>query len=320
MTSAIRLHEVSPRDGLQNEPDIVSTDAKVALIERLVAAGFKDIEVTSFVSPRFIPQLADASEVLRRLPDVEGVRYWALVPNPVGLERAIEAGIGHIATFMSSSETHNRKNVNRTIRESLAGLEKVIATARAERIEVRSYISTAFGCPYEGDVAVSAVVDLAKALRDAGAGIIALGDTTGMGEPEQVKRVIGAVVDAGVPLEDIAMHFHDTRGTAVVNAYAAWQIGARHFDGSIAGIGGCPYAPGAAGNAATEDLVHLFERLGATTGVDLDVASEAGRFMEEILGRPLPGRYHQYWLGSEMRRARSEGAARSNSSRSARNG
>lgn len=303
MTSAIRLHEVSPRDGLQNEADIVSTDAKIALIERLVAAGFQDIEVTSFVSPRFIPQLADAAEVLRRLPVAEGVRYWALVPNPVGLERAIEAGIGHIATFLSSSETHNQKNLNRTIRESMAGLKKVIGSARAEGIEVRGYLSTAFGCPYEGDVAVSAVVDLALQLRDAGAGVIALGDTTGMGEPEQIKRVISAVVDAGVPLEDIACHFHDTRGTAIVNTYAAWQVGARHFDGSISGIGGCPYAPGAAGNAATEDLIHLFERLGATTGVDLDRACEAGRFMEEILGRPLPGRYHQYWLGRELRRA-----------------
>jgi len=300
--AAVRLHEVSPRDGLQNEPDIVSTDAKVALIEPLVDAGFRDIEVTSFVSPRFIPQLADATEVLRRLRPVDGVRYWALVPNPVGLERAIDAGIGNIATFMSASETHNQKNVNRTIRESLAGLRKVIGEAVAQGIRVRSYVSTAFGCPYEGDVAVAKVVELALALRDAGAHEIALGDTTGMGEPEQVKNVVSAVVSAGIPIADVACHFHDTRGTAVVNAYSAFQAGVRTFDGSIAGIGGCPYAPGAAGNAATEDLIHLFQRLGCETGIDLDRASEAGRFMEEILGKPLPGRYHQYWQGQERRR------------------
>jgi hydroxymethylglutaryl-CoA lyase len=303
MATAIRLHEVSPRDGLQNEPDIVSTDAKVELIDRLVGAGFRDIEVTSFVSPRFIPQLADASEVLRRLRPVDGVRYWALVPNPVGLERALDAGIRHVATFMSSSETHNQKNVNRTIRESLAGLKKVIESAVAQDLKVRSYISTVLGCPYEGDVPVEKVVELAVALRDAGAHEIALGDTTGMGEPEQVKRLIAAVVEAGIPLDAIACHFHDTRGTAVVNAYAAWQVGVTTFDGSIAGIGGCPYAPGAAGNAATEDLLHLFERLGCETGVDLDRAAEAGHFMEEILGRALPGRYHQYWQGREARRS-----------------
>lgn len=302
--ATIRLHEVSPRDGLQNEPEIVSTDAKVALIERIVAAGIRDIEVTSFVSPRFIPQLADATEVIARLPDAPDVRFWALVPNPVGLDRALDAGIRCVATFMSSSETHNQKNVNRTIRESLAGLRKVIGTATSQGLHVRSYLSTVLGCPYEGDVPVGRVVDLAVALRDAGPQEIALGDTTGMGDPEQVKRLVEAVVKAGIPLSDIACHFHDTRGTAVVNAYAAWQVGITHFDGSVSGIGGCPYAPGAAGNAATEDLVNLFERLGCNTGVDLEAISETGRFMEEVLGRPLPGRFHQYWQGRELRRAR----------------
>jgi hydroxymethylglutaryl-CoA lyase len=308
----VRLFEVSPRDGLQNEPEIVSTDDKVALIARLVDAGFRDIEVTSFVSPRFIPQLADATEVVRRLRRVEGVRYWALVPNPVGLERALDAGMEHIATFMSASETHNQKNVNRTIRESLAGLKKVIGTAVAEGIEVRSYISTVFGCPYEGAVDVARVVDLALALQDAGASSIALGDTTGMAQPSQVVDVVARVVAAGVPIDRIACHFHDTRGTAVVNAYAAFGAGVRCFDGAIAGIGGCPYAPGAAGNAATEDLVHLFERLGGSdidpasgfgpmTGVDLDLAAEAGHFVERALGRPLPGRFHQYHHGRTER-------------------
>ncbi len=305
MASKIRLHEVSPRDGLQNEPDIVSTDAKVALIEHLVRAGFVDIEVTSFVSPRFIPQLADASDVLARLPPAPNVRYWALVPNPVGLERAKSAGIRHIATFLSTSETHNQKNLNRSIAESLSGLQQVIHEAVAEGIAVRGYLSTVFGCPYEGDVPVSKVIELAHALRAAGAAELALGDTTGMADPEQVKLVIAALVESGIPLDTIACHFHDTRGTAVVNAYAAWQVGVTAFDGSISGIGGCPYAPGAAGNASTEDLIHLFQRLGCDVGVDLDLACAAGQFMEGVLGRPLPGRYHQYAQGSALRRARS---------------
>ncbi len=304
MAGNIRLYEVSPRDGLQNEPEIVSTDAKVALIERIVAAGFTDVEVTSFVSPRFIPQLADAAEVIARLPKAEGVRFWALVPNPVGLDRAVETGIRNIATFMSASETHNQKNVNRTVKESLAGLKKVIGGAAAHDIRVRSYISTALGCPYEGDVPVFKVVDLALALREAGANEIALGDTTGMGEPSQLQDLIGALVAAGIPVSDLACHLHDTRGTAVVNAYAAWKVGVTTFDGSIAGIGGCPYAPGAAGNASTEDLLHLFEREGCDTGIDLEAACEAGAFMSEVLGRTLPGRYHQYWLGARARRAK----------------
>jgi hydroxymethylglutaryl-CoA lyase len=303
MKEAIRLHEVSPRDGLQNEPDVVSTDMKVALIERLVSAGFRDIEVTSFVSPRFIPQLADATEVIRRLRAVEGVRYWALIPNPVGLERALDAGVAHVATVLSSSETHNKKNLNRTIRESLAGLRKVIGTAAGDGMQVRAYVSTAFGCPYEGDVPISRVVDLATGLVDAGAHTIVLGDTTGMGEPGQVERMVAALGQAGITVDRIAVHFHDTRGTAVVNAWAAWRVGVRTFDGSIAGIGGCPYAPGAAGNAASEDLLHLFERLGCETGVDLQRACEAGGFMEEVLGRPLPGRFHQYWRGRAARLA-----------------
>jgi hydroxymethylglutaryl-CoA lyase len=304
MGDSVRLHEVSPRDGLQNEPDIVSTDAKVALIERLVNAGFRDIEVTSFVSPRFIPQLADAADVIRRLVPRDDVRFWALVPNVVGLERAVEAGIANVATILSASETHNQKNVNRSIAESLASMEAVIGRARAGGAQVRSYISTGFGCPYEGDIAVSRVVELSQALRAAGAHEVALGDTTGMADPEQVKRVIERVVAGGAPLASIACHFHDTRGTALANAYAAWQSGVRIFDGSISGIGGCPYAPGAAGNAATEDLVHLFQRLGCEVSVDLERACEAGQFMEEMLSRRLPGRYHQYWSGRRAASAR----------------
>jgi hydroxymethylglutaryl-CoA lyase len=309
MPSKVRIHEVCPRDGLQNEASIVSTDSKVALIERLVGCGFRDIEVTSFVSPRFIPQLADANEVIARLPQRSDVRYWALVPNPVGLERAAKTSIRHIATFLSSSETHNQKNVNRSIAESLAAQQAVIRDAKSIGMSVRAYISTVFGCPYEGDVAVRRVLELAVALREAGADTIALGDTTGMADPEQVKRVVAAVAGAGIPLDDIAVHLHDTRGTALVNAYAAWQAGITAFDGSVAGIGGCPYAPGAAGNASTEDLIYVFERLGCDVGIDLTRVCETGQFMEAVLGRSLPSRYLQYWHGQERRRARAAGAA-----------
>jgi hydroxymethylglutaryl-CoA lyase len=299
--SLVTHYEVSPRDGLQNEPDILPTDAKVQLIERLVASGMKDIEVTSFVRPTWIPQLSDATELVQRLPKNADVRYWGLVPNKVGLDRALSVGLRHIATFMSASETHNKKNVNRTRRESLAGLREVIAIAKDSKVTVRAYISTAFGCPYEGDVDPAQVVELALALKGAGADTIVLGDTTGMGTPLQVKDVIERVSNAGIPLTGQAIHLHDTRGTALVNAYAAYEVGLRTFDGSIGGVGGCPYAPGAAGNAATEDLLYLFHSLGLETGIDLDRAAEAGHFLSEALGRPLAGRYHRFSAGTRER-------------------
>ncbi len=314
MTSPIQLYEVCLRDGLQNESVVLPTDFKVAIAERLVQAGFRDIEVTSFVRPRWIPPLADAAEVVRRLPRVEGVRYWALVPNMIGLERALECDIHHVATFLSASETHNRKNVNRTIKESLAGLKKVIASAHGEGLGIRSYISTAFGCPFEGAIDPGRVLAIATELLEAGADRIALGDTTGMGHPEQVRAMLSTLVEGGIELERIALHFHDTRGTAVVNSYAAWQLGARQFDGSISGLGGCPYAPGAAGNACTQDLVHLFERLGGAqevpgghaplTGIDLELLGSIGMDLEAAIGRPLSGRYHEFWRGHLEREAK----------------
>lgn len=311
MNTTLRMYEVSLRDGLQNEDQVVSTDTKVAFAERLVQAGFRDIEFGSFVSPRHVPQMADTDELFLRLPDRDTVRYWALVPNSRGLERALDTGVGHIATFLSASETHNVKNVNRTIRESLADLSKVVQTARAEGVRVRSYISTVFGCPYEGEIAVSKTLELAHALLAAGAHEIALGDTTGMATPAQVQRILGALDSGGVPLDRIACHFHDTRGTAVVNAWAAHQVGIRSFDGSIGGIGGCPYAPGASGNASTEDLLHTFAAQGEQTGVDIEQACAAGVFMEDVLGRRLPGRYLQFW------KARDKGAARDQQTASA---
>jgi hydroxymethylglutaryl-CoA lyase len=316
MTQArVRLFEVCLRDGLQNESAMVPTDVKVAIAERLVDAGFEDIEVTSFVRARWIPQLADASEVARQLRDrfPESVRLWALVPNTVGLDRALEAGMRNIATFLSASETHNLKNVNRTVKESLAAQETVIGRAKAEGMGVRAYVSTAFGCPYEGWVDPAQVRRLAKALRNAGADVITLGDTTGMGHPAQVKELVESLVADGLPIEDLALHFHDTRGTAVANAWVAYELGVRRFDGSVSGVGGCPYAPGAAGNASTQDLVHLFERMdgeqepaegrGPVTGVDLAKLGEVGRTLEDVLGHELSGRYHQYAKGQLQRKA-----------------
>jgi hydroxymethylglutaryl-CoA lyase len=313
--SDVRIYEVTPRDGLQNEPVVVPTESKLELIARLVAAGYRDIEVTSFVKPSWIPQLADGLSVVRQLPPApDGVRYWALIPNRRGLERAIEANVRYIATFMSASETHNRKNLNRTRRESVANLEQVIGTARDEGITVRAYLSTVFGCPYEGRVDPAETVRLIKLLWAAGAQEIALGDTTGMGNPRQVKEIIGRVVDSGIPLEHIALHMHDTRGTALANYLAGYQAGVRIFDGSTAGVGGCPYAPGAAGNASTEDLIYMFEEMGIRTGVDLDQAAEVGVFLADTLSRELSGRYHRYHLGAAVRSSRSATPAKSSRS------
>lgn len=297
----VNVYEVGPRDGLQNEATVVSTDAKVELISRLAAAGYRDIEVSSFVRPRWIPQLADASDVIARLPPIEGVTYWALVPNQRGLERALDSGLGAVATFMSASETHNLRNVNRTMRESRAELREVIATAVSEGLRVRSYISTVFGCPYEGQVAPERSVELAGALLDAGAEMISLGDTTGMGNPAQVQDIVGRMAAAGLPLERLALHMHDTRGTALANVLAGLQAGIRTFDASVSGLGGCPYAPGASGNAATEDLVAMLQDMGYVTGLDLEGICEAGLYIESVLGRELPGRYHQFYRGQSSR-------------------
>jgi len=299
---SVRLFEVAPRDGLQNEDAILSTEDKLTLIEGLVRAGYRDIEATSFVRPSAIPQLADAAEVIRGLPPVPGVRYWSLVPNMRGFERALAAGVTHVATFLSSSETHNQKNLNRTVRQSLDGIGEVIAAARAEKVEVRAYISTVFGCVYEGEIPLSRTKAIATELLDYGADHLALGDTAGMGHPALVKECLSDLTGHGVPMDKISLHFHDTLGTALANVYAAYEVGARAFDGSASGTGGCPYAPGAAGNVASQDMVNLFDRLGVDTGVDLEILCETGQFLEDALGHPLPGRYHAYWQGREARR------------------
>ena len=296
--NSVNIYEVSPRDGLQNEATILSTDDKVALIRGLVDAGVKDIEVSSFVRPSWIPQLADAAEVVARLPSRDDVRYWGLIPNRRGLERAFDCGLTHVATFLSASETHNQKNLNRTQRETLNTQREVIRSAKAEGMTVRAYISTVFGCPYEGAVSMTRTSQLANALMDAGADVVVLGDTIGMAHPNLVAETIAYVANAGVPLARMALHMHDTRGTAVANVVAGLEAGIRTFDGAIAGVGGCPYAPGAAGNAATEDLIAVLEAMGWKTGVDLEAASATGAFLAEALGRELPGRMHQVFLAN----------------------
>ena len=298
MSDTVRIYEVAPRDGLQNEPEFVETADKLRFIAALADAGYSDIEVGSFVRPRWVPPLADTAELVRNLPHRHGLTFWALVPNRRGLERALDAGMTAVATFLSASETHNKKNLNRTVRETLAVQRELIGTAGDEGLRVRGYISTVFGCPYEGAIDPARPVELAGELLAAGAETIALGDTTGMAHPAQVKDVVARFVAAGIPLERLALHMHDTRGTALANCYAGYQAGIRTFDGSVAGLGGCPYAPGAAGNASSEDLLYMFQAMGLDTGVELDAVCEAGIALSDVLGRDLPGRYHRYYKGS----------------------
>lgn len=276
---AIRIFEVGPRDGLQNESAIVEVDQKVELIHRLVASGVKDVEFGSFVHPKWVPQMADTDEVARRIDRQRGVRYWGLVPNQVGLERALEVGTTHVATFMSASETHNEKNVNRTIAESLDCLRESFKMAKAEDCTIRAYVSTAFGCPYEGEVDFERVVDIAGQLLEAGADMIALGDTIGAGTPLQVRENCERALEA-FGADRLAVHLHDTQGMGMANALAAWQAGVRNFDSSVGATGGCPYAPGAAGNIGTEELVHMFEGMNVETGVDLDAVLDCARWLE----------------------------------------
>ena len=300
--SNVRIYEVTPRDGLQNEKAIVPTSDKLEIIQRLVAAGYKDIEVTSFVKPSWIPQLSDATELMRLLPTYEDVRYWALIPNTKGLERAIDVGIRNIATFMSVSGTHNRKNLNRTQKESLSNLRTVIQHAKSDNMKVRAYLSTVFGCPYEGHIPKEDSLRLSQSMLELGVDEIALGDTTGMGNPKQVQELLQFFQQEGIPLSRIALHLHDTRGTALANAYAGYLCGVRTFDGSTAGLGGCPYAPGASGNAASEDLVHFFHSMEEDTGIDLQRAAQNGVYLEQLLNRVLPGRYYKYHKGSLQRK------------------
>jgi hydroxymethylglutaryl-CoA lyase len=286
LPKTISLREVGPRDGLQNE-DPVPTEAKVALIDALSRTGVKRIEAVSFVHPKAIPQMADADEVWSRIDRQPGVRYSALVPNMRGAERALAAGFHEIEAVVSASDTHNRKNVNRSTAESLDDIAVLIASAHDNGATCQVIVSTAWGCPYEGDVPEARVVEVAsRAVRD-GADGISFGDTTGMATPARVRRLIGEFRSAhpDVPLN---VHFHNTRGTGLANVLTALELGVADFDASVGGLGGCPYAPGATGNVATEELVHMVEDMGVQTGVNLDAMVEVAAEAERIVGRTLP--------------------------------
>jgi hydroxymethylglutaryl-CoA lyase len=286
LPASISLREVGPRDGLQNEAP-VPTEAKVELVNALSATGVGRIEAVSFVHPKAIPQMADAAEVWAGIERRDGVRYSALVPNLRGAQRALDAGFSEIEVVVSASDTHNRKNVNRSTDESLDDIAELINLVHDAGATAQVIVATAWGCPYEGDVPVERVVSVAgRAIRD-GADGVAFGDTTGMATPGRVTRLIGEFRSAH-PQTELNLHFHNTRGTGLANVMAAMQLGVADFDASVGGLGGCPYAPGASGNVVTEDLVHMVEDMGVATGVDLDAMIDAAATAERIVGRALP--------------------------------
>jgi hydroxymethylglutaryl-CoA lyase len=286
LPSRISLREVGPRDGLQNE-DPVPTEAKVELIDALSGTGVERIEAVSFVHPKAIPQMADAAEVWSRVRRAGDVRYSALVPNLRGAERALEAGFTELEVVVSASDTHNRKNVGRSTEESLDDIAKIIDLAHGQGVTCQVIVSTAWGCPYEGDVPVERVVSVAsRAVRD-GADSASFGDTTGMATPTRVTRLVGEFRTAN-PETALNLHFHNTRGTGLANVLAALQLGVADFDASVGGLGGCPYAPGATGNIASEELVHMVEDMGVATGVDLDALIEVAARAEQMVGHTLP--------------------------------
>lgn len=294
----VQIVEVGPRDGLQNEKELLPAQVKIQLIDKLVAAGLKRVEATSFVNPRWIPQLADAEEVLQGINRPEDVRFSALVPNVRGMERARASGLMEIALFMSASETHNVKNINKSMEETFPVLREVAREALAMGMRVRGYVSTVFGCPYEGAVPIDNSRRVTDELLEMGAFEISLGDTIGVATPRQVREVLAAML-RDVPTERLAGHFHDTRGTGMANVAAALDMGLRTFDSSIGGLGGCPYAPGAAGNISTEDLVYLLHGMGYETGVDLERLVEAGAYIQEQLGRELSSKVLKAELASK---------------------
>ena len=296
----VKIVEVGPRDGLQNEKVTVPAEAKVAFITALGDAGLRTIEAGAFVSPKWVPQMADTAEVYRNIPKDPGVEYPVLVPNEKGLERALDAGVTSIAIFTAASESFNKRNINMSIDESFENYAPVAARARAEGLRVRGYVSTAFGCPYEGDVAPEKVLEVSARLLDLGCYEVSVGDTIGVGTPMQVQGVVGMLLQV-IPATRLAMHFHDTRGTALANTLAALEMGIATFDASAGGLGGCPYAPGASGNLATEDLVYMLDGMAIESGVDLNRLVAASSIIAPYLDHPLPGRYLQACMRGEAR-------------------
>jgi hydroxymethylglutaryl-CoA lyase len=292
----VKIVEVGPRDGLQNEKQILPSQAKIELIEALAKTGLRHIEITSFVSPKWIPQLADGAEVASHLHLPEGVHTSALVPNMQGYEAAKQAGLPEIAVFMSATESHSKKNINKSIAEALAIIKPLTKRAKDDGKRVRAYLSVVFACPYEGIVQPQQILPLARELVSAGVDEISLGDTIGAANPKQVIALLDAL-KGEFDFEKLALHFHDTRGMALVNVLTGLTSGITIFDASLGGMGGCPYAPGASGNLATEDLVYLLESLGVNTGVNLDKLVECGLLAQTLLKKTLPGRYLRSRLG-----------------------
>ncbi|HEX7916258.1 hydroxymethylglutaryl-CoA lyase [Rudaea sp.] len=282
--SQVRIVEVGARDGLQNEKTIVPTAAKIELIDRLSATGLQTIEATSFVSPKWVPQLADAAEVYTGIHKKPGVRYPVLVPNLQGYERAREVGVEEIAVFTAASEAFNRKNINASIAESLERFAPVIERAKADKVAVRGYVSTVLGCPYQGEVPLADVVRVAKALHAMGCYEVSLGDTIGIGTPAKARAMLAAVATE-VPMSALAIHFHDTRGQALANILACLELGVGVIDSAVSGVGGCPYARGASGNVSSEDVVYMLHGMGIETGIDLDKLIETGRWLSVQLAR-----------------------------------
>lgn len=290
--ASVTIKEVGPRDGLQNEPAFLSTEDKIAWINQLSSTGLKYIEMTSFVNPKWIPALADAVEVAKGIDRVPGITYTALVPNRQGLERALEVNVDEVAVFMSSSETHNRKNINKSIEDTFPVLKEVVKEARSAGKSVRGYVSTVFGCPYEGMVSIDDVIRVSENLFEMGIGELSLGDTIGVANPKQVQNVLDNLLTR-FPAQTLALHFHDTRGTALANILASMDMGITTFDASLGGLGGCPYAPGASGNVATDDLLYMLNEMGIHTGLNREKISSAARFIQDKIGRPLPSRHLQ---------------------------
>jgi hydroxymethylglutaryl-CoA lyase len=280
----VRVVEVGPRDGLQNERQIVPTATKLELIRRLTATGLRDIEATSFVAPKWIPQMADHAEIMKSLSKDAGVTYSVLTPNLKGFEAAVAAGAREVAVFAAASEGFSRKNINCSIAESIDRFVPILEAARLAGLKVRGYVSCVVGCPYDGPIEPGVVADVAAKLKELGCYEISLGDTIGIGTPASVLRMLDAVAK-NVPVEHLAGHYHDTYGMAIANIYASYQFGLRTFDSAVAGLGGCPYAKGATGNVATEDVVYLLEGLGCDTGVDLGVLRDVAAWIKAVLGR-----------------------------------
>lgn len=292
LPDAVEVFEVGPRDGLQNEVVHIATADKIKLIEAIAEAGLSQIEITSFVSPKWIPQLADGPELALKLKDMlpTRVRTSALVPNLKGYEAACQAELKQINIFMSASEAHSKKNINKSVAEALGTMAEVTGRARADGRRVRCYVSTAFACPYEGKVKASQVADIVQKLLAMGVDEISIGDTIGAAVPSEVSSLV-KLLAKDLPLSSLALHFHDTRGTALANVVAGLECGVTIFDASLGGLGGCPYAPGASGNLATEDLVYMLEGMGVKTGINLEKLVDAAELAETLLGKPLPGRY-----------------------------